>query len=86
MAGIGLEKGMIKKSFDSVKKYLDFEHGLVLNYPAVEYSEISSYSKRYKENGASFSHNNPWVMIGETIIGRGDYAWDYYTKKEKIFI
>ena len=82
MAGIGLEEGMVKKSLDSVKKYLDFEHGIVLKYPAfteyvVEYGEISSYPKGYKENGTVFSHNNPGVMIGETIIGRGDYGWDY---------
>ena len=85
MAGIGLEEGMVKKSLDSVKKYLDFEHGIVLNYPAfteyvVEYGEISSYPKGYKENGAVFSHNNPWIIIGETVLGRGDYAWDYYKK------
>ena len=54
-----LEEGMAKKSSDSVKKYLDFEHGIVLNYPAfieyvVEYGEISSYPKVYKENGAFF--------------------------------
>ena len=85
MAGIGLEEGMVKKALDSVKKYLDCEHGIVLNYPAfteyvVEYGEISSYPKGYKENGAVFSHNNPWVIIGETVLGRGDYAWDYYKK------
>ena len=76
---------MVQKSLDSVKKYLDFEHGIVLNYPAfteyvVEYGEISSYQKGYKENGAVFSHNNPWIIIGETVLGRGDYAWDYYKK------
>ena len=34
MAGIGLEEGMVKKFLDSVKKYLDFENSIVLNYPA----------------------------------------------------
>ena len=34
----------------------------------------------YKENGGIFCHNNPWIMIGETELGRGDMAYDYYTK------
>ena len=73
MAGIGLKEGMVQKSLDSVKKYLDFENGIVINYPAfteyvVEYGEISSYLKGYKENGSVFSHNNPWIIIGETVL------------------
>ena len=85
MAGIGLEEGMVRKALDSVKKHLDCEHGIVLNNPAftkylVEYGEISSYPAGYKENAGIFCHNNPWVIIGETVLGRGDYAWDYYRK------
>jgi len=85
MAGIGMEEGMVQKSLDSVKKYLDCEQGIVLNNPAftkyvVEYGEISSYPAGYKENAGVFCHNNPWIMIAETILGRGDYAWEYYRK------
>lgn len=85
MAGIGLEEGMMKKSLDSVKERLDCEHGIVLNNPAytryyVEYGEISSYPAGYKENAGVFCHSNPWIMIAETVLGRGDYAWDYYRK------
>ena len=85
MAGIGLEEGMVQKALDSVKERLDCEHGIVLNNPAftkylVEYGEISSYPAGYKENAGVFCHNNPWVIIGETVLGRGDYAWDYYRK------
>jgi cellobiose phosphorylase len=85
MAGIGLEEGMVQKSLDSVKKYLDCEHGIVLNNPpfseyVVEYGEISTYPAGYKENAGIFCHNNPWVIIGETVIGRGDLAWDYFRK------
>ncbi|HPH63376.1 MAG TPA: glycosyl transferase [Paludibacteraceae bacterium] len=85
MAGIGLEDGMVKKSLDSVKKMLDCEHGIVLNNPAFtkyvyEYGEISTYPAGYKENAGIFAHNNPWIIIGETVLGRGDYAWDYYKK------
>lgn len=85
MAGIGLEEGMVEKALDSVKERLDCEHGIVLNNPAftkyvVEYGEISSYPAGYKENAGIFCHNNPWVIIGETVIGRGDRAWEYYEK------
>ena len=85
MAGIGLEEGLVKKALDSVKERLDCEHGIVLNNPpftkyVVEYGEISSYPAGYKENAGIFCHNNPWVIIGETVLGRGDYAWEYFRK------
>jgi cellobiose phosphorylase len=85
MAGIGLEDGMVQDALDSVKKHLDCEHGIVLNNPAfteyyIQYGEISSYPKGYKENAGIFCHNNPWIMIGETVLGRGNEAWEYYRK------
>ena len=85
MAGIGKEEGLVEKAMDSVKKYLDCEHGIVLNNPAftkyyIEYGEISSYPAGYKENAGIFCHNNPWIMIAETEIGRGEMAWEYYKK------
>lgn len=85
MAGIGLEEGLVEKSLNSVKERLDCEHGIVLNNPAfteyvMEYGEISSYPAGYKENAGIFAHNNPWVIIGETVLGRGDRAWEYYRK------
>lgn len=85
MAGIGLEDGMVEKALDSVKERLDCEYGIVLNNPAftkyyIEYGEISSYPAGYKENAGIFCHNNPWVMIGEAVLGRGDQAWEYYKK------
>ena len=85
MAGIGLEDGMVDKALDSVKKHLECEHGIVLNNPAFtkyiyEYGEISSYPEGYKENAGIFCHNNPWVIIGETVAGRGDDAWSHYRK------
>ncbi len=85
MAGIGLADGLVERSLDSVKERLDCEHGIVLNNPAfteyvMEYGEISTYPAGYKENAGIFAHNNPWVIIGETVLGRGDRAWDYYRK------
>jgi len=42
--------------------------------------EISSYPPGYKENAGIFCHNNPWIIIAETRIGRGDQAHDYYLR------
>jgi len=91
MAEIGKEDGMVEKSLNSVKEHLDCEYGIVLNSPAytkyhIEYGEISTYPAGYKENGGIFCHNNPWIMIGETMIGRGDEAYDYYTKIAPSFL
>ncbi|UMB60977.1 glycosyl transferase [Lutibacter sp. A80] len=91
MAEIGKEEGLVEKSLDSVKKHLDCEYGIVLNSPAfteykIEYGEISTYPAGYKENGGIFCHNNPWIMIGETMLGRGDNAYDYYTKIAPSFL
>lgn len=85
MAEVGLDEGLVEKALNSVKEHLDTPHGIVLNNPAfteyvVEYGEISTYPKGYKENAGIFCHNNPWIIIAETILGRGDYAWDYFRK------
>ena len=85
MAGIGLEEGMVEKALNSVKERLECEHGIVLNNPAFtkyhyEMGEISSYPAGYKENAGIFCHNNPWVIIGETVLGRGNRAWELYRK------
>lgn len=85
MAGIGLENGKIESALDAVETLLGCQYGIVLNYPAftryhLEYGEISTYPQGYKENGGIFTHNNPWVIIGETVLGRGDRAFDYYTR------
>ncbi|MBB6478601.1 GH36-type glycosyl hydrolase domain-containing protein [Spirochaeta isovalerica] len=85
MAEIGKDEGLCEKALDSVKERLDSPYGIVLNNPAftkyyIEYGEISTYPPGYKENAGIFCHNNPWVMIGETKIGRGDRAFEYYSK------
>ncbi len=85
MAKIGLEDGMCEKAVESARKYLDSQHGLVLVNPAytkyhVNLGEISSYPQGYKENAGIFCHNNPWVIIAETILGQGDHAFNHYKK------
>ena len=85
MGGLGLEDGFAVKVLDAVKERLDTDYGLMLVAPAykryhIELGEITSYPPGYKENGSIFCHNNPWIMIAETIVGRGKQAFEYYRK------
>ena len=85
MAEIGKDQGLCQKSMESVEKYLDTKYGIVLLQPCytkyhVELGEISSYPGGYKENAGIFCHNNPWISIAETVIGRGNRAWQVYTR------
>ncbi|MDM8085901.1 glycosyl transferase [Cellulomonas cellasea] len=95
MAGIGVEgtdpttpeakASPAIKALDAVNDMLATDHGMVLQYPAytsyqIELGEVSTYPPGYKENGGIFCHNNPWVIIGETVVGRGAQAFDYYKR------
>ena len=85
LAGIGVKEGLAKKALDSVKEKLDTKYGVMILQPAytkyhLELGEISSYPPGYKENAGIFCHNNPWVSIAETVIGRGDRAFEIYQK------
>ena len=85
LAGVGVKEGHAKKALDSVKEKLDTEYGIMILQPAytkyhLELGEVSSYPPGYKENAGIFCHNNPWVSIAETVIGRGDRAFEIYKK------
>ncbi len=85
LAGIGVEEGFAKTALDCVKERVDSKYGIMILQPAytryhLELGEISSYPPGYKENAGIFCHNNPWVSIAETVIGRGDRAFEIYKK------
>jgi cellobiose phosphorylase len=97
LGGVGLENGFALKALDSVKKHLATPNGIILQQPAfqkyyVHLGEVSSYPPGYKENAGIFTHNNTWIQIAETILGRGDQAMEYYksicppSKEEQIDI
>lgn len=74
-----------EKALDSVQKHLETKYGIMLLQPAytryhLELGEITSYPPGYKENAGIFCHNNPWISIAETMIGRGDRAFEIYRK------
>lgn len=68
---------------DAVDEYLYSDYGIHLNGPS--YSEpnddigfITRVYKGIKENGAIFSHPNPWAWVAECKLGRGDRAMKFY--------
>ena len=70
-------------AMDSVDAYLFTEFGLMLNAPC--YTEpddgIGFVTRVYpglKENGAIFSHPNPWAWCAEAVLGRGTRAMKFY--------
>ncbi len=85
MAGIGRESGQALQAMQSTRQYLLGEYGVELLYPCYttyhpELGEISSYPPGFKENGAVFCHNNPWIVCAEAVLGRGDEAFDIYRR------
>ena len=97
LGGVGIENGYAQKALDSVKKHLATSNGIVLQQPAyskyyVHLGEVSSYPPGYKENAGIFTHNNTWIQIAETMLGRGNQAMEYYkaicppTKEDQIDI
>ncbi len=85
MAGLGLDDGKAEATLASVHERLATDHGIVLQQPAysryyLHLGEISSYPPGFKENASIFCHTNPWIMIGEAIVGHGDQAFDYYKR------
>jgi len=66
-----------------VDKYLASEYGIALVDPPYEKTEHSVikaplFNKGMKENGAIFCHTQGWAVMAETILGRGNKAYEYY--------
>jgi cellobiose phosphorylase len=70
-------------ALDSVREQLNTRFGITLSGPGydgydAQVGGVTSYPPGAKENGGIFLHANPWVMIAETMLGRGDRAYEYY--------
>ncbi len=75
------EKGI--KAMDAVHDWLSTPYGIMLNAPSYTVPDegIGFITRVYpgvKENGAIFSHPNPWAWAAECRLGRGDRAMEYY--------
>ncbi len=72
-----------RQCMDAVKEYLFTEYGLMLNAPPYtqEDDKIGFVTRVYpgvKENGAIFSHPNPWAWAAECLLGNGAQAMEFY--------
>ncbi|MFX0023611.1 MAG: GH36-type glycosyl hydrolase domain-containing protein [Candidatus Hermodarchaeota archaeon] len=73
------------KCMDSVRNYLNTNYGIKLLHPPYtrfypKLGGISTFPPGLKENASIFCHTNPWAEIAECILGRGDFAYEYYKK------
>ena len=70
---------------DVVNKRLSTEYGLMICDPPVEKTDprvikAVLFNKGMKENGSIFCHTQGWAIIAETMLGRGNHAYEYYRK------
>jgi cellobiose phosphorylase len=77
------EPEQARTALDSVRRLLNTKNGIKLSYPGFNGFDpakggVTTYPPGAKENGGIFLHANPWVMIAETLLGNGDYAYEYY--------
>ena len=91
MAGVGKDDGKAEKALKSVAEKLDSKYGIALLQPAytkyhLELGEISSYPPGYKENAGIFCHNNPWIVVAETVLGHGDRAFEVFKKTCPVYL
>ena len=68
---------------DAVDKHLFSKYGIHLAWPAFskpndDIGFIGRVYKGVKENSAIFSHPNPWAIIAECKLGRGERAMKFY--------
>ena len=75
------ERGL--SAMNAVDEWLYTPYGLMLNAPSFTLRDdgVGFVTRVYpgvKENGAVFSHPNPWAWVAECRLGRGDRAMKFY--------
>ena len=73
------------KALDAVYERLNTSKGIKLSTPGYDGYDsakggVTTYPPGAKENGGIFLHANPWVIMAETLLGRGDRAYEYYNQ------
>jgi cellobiose phosphorylase len=79
-----LNPDRVRTAMDSVYERLNTGCGIRLCAPPCRtMPDGSRYPSNHAgagENGGIFLHANVWAVIAETILGRGDRAWEYYAQ------
>lgn len=77
------DDGKADQALAAIDEYLYTPYGILLNTPSytVPDDDIGFVTRVYpglKENGAIFSHPNPWAWAAACMRGRGDLAMKFY--------
>ncbi|HEX3744472.1 MAG TPA: hypothetical protein VHW09_11100 [Bryobacteraceae bacterium] len=72
-----------RSAMDALDRHLYSPYGIHLLWPAFSQPNddigfVARVYKGIKENGAIFSHPNPWAVIAECKLGRGSRAMKFY--------
>ena len=72
-----------RMAMDAVDEHLYSPYGIHLLWPAFSRPDddigfVTRVYKGIKENAAIFSHPNPWAVIAECKLGRGERAMKFY--------
>ena len=72
-----------RAAMDAAHEHLATEHGLALCRPPYTKADdriggMTQFPPGQKENAGIFCHANSWPIIAETILRRGDRAFEYY--------
>jgi N,N'-diacetylchitobiose phosphorylase len=72
-----------RSAMDGVDRHLYSPYGIHLLWPGFskpndDIGFVARVYKGIKENGAIFSHPNPWAVIAECKLGRGSRAMKFY--------
>ena len=74
-----------KTAMASMERLLNREYGPLLLTPAYTRPDdnigyLSRYAPGVRENGGVYSHGATWAILAECLMGRGDLAYEMYTK------
>lgn len=72
-----------RQAMDAVHERLATEYGIMVTDPPYKhtdrkYAGASVCNAGQKENGGIFCHTQGWAVMAETMLGRGDRAYEYY--------
>ena len=82
LSGMG-DKDKQVQAMDSVREHLNTDIGIKKIHPSMKHYPSKEDPLTYdkpgcSENGSIFCHANTWAIIAECILGRADYAYEYY--------
>lgn len=75
-----------RTALDSLRKHLCTPYGYRICWPGYdgdydpEIGNVTIFPPGYKENASNFQHTNPWLVVAETLLGRGKIAWDAFAR------